>query len=109
LFRLNPELNKLNPSEIAFKKKDLKFLGWLMLRFFSAIKFIKYREYQMDDKELMISTTNFTIINTVLCWCGPLHEETLTQILLLIQVNDDLINHFVFSNRFYFRLCLEVY
>jgi UDP-N-acetylglucosamine--dolichyl-phosphate N-acetylglucosaminephosphotransferase len=91
LFRLNPDTNKLNPSEIEFKKKDLKFLGWCMLRFFSLTKFIKYREYKMNDNEIMIATTNFTIINTVLCWTGPLHEKTLTQILLFIQVNDDLI------------------
>jgi len=84
---LNPDSNKLNPSEIEFKKKDLKTLGWLMLRFFSATKFIKYREFKMDDNVVMIATTNFTIINTVLCWCGPLHEETLTKILLVIQVN----------------------
>ncbi|CAF1588952.1 unnamed protein product, partial [Adineta ricciae] len=84
--RLNPELNKLNPSEIEFKKKDLTIVGWLMLRFFSATKFIKYREYKKHDNQMMISTTNFTIINTVLCWCGPLHEETLTQILILIQI-----------------------
>jgi len=103
LFRLNAELNKLNPSEIQFKKKDLTFLGWLMLRFFSATKFIKYREYKMHDNQLMISTTNFTIINTVLCWSGPLHEETLTQILLLIQVNYYLIKSFFFvSNRILF-------
>ncbi len=89
---MNPELNKLNPSEIEFKKKDLKTLGWLMLRFFSATKFIKYREFKMDDNVVMIATTNFTIINTVLCWCGPLHEETLTKILLVIQVNFYLIN-----------------
>lgn len=34
----------------------------------------------------MITSTNFTIINTVLCWCGPLYEETLSRILMLIQV-----------------------
>ncbi|UJR36439.1 hypothetical protein I4U23_029162 [Adineta vaga] len=84
--RLNAEMNKLNPSEIEFKKKDLKTLGWLMLRFFSAIKLIKYREFKKYDNEIMIATTNFTIINTVLCWCGPLHEETLTRILMLIQI-----------------------
>jgi hypothetical protein len=81
-----------------------------MLRFFSATKFIKYREYKMNDNEIMISTTNFTIINTVLCWCGPLHEETLTYILLLLQVNYYLINHlFYFENISYFRLYLVVY
>lgn len=85
--RLNADLNKLNPSEIEFKKKDLKPLGWLILKFFSATKFIKYREYKMHDNEPMIATTNFTIINTVLCWSGPIHEETLTRVLLLIQVN----------------------
>ncbi|CAF0812468.1 unnamed protein product [Rotaria sp. Silwood1] len=84
--RLNIDLNKLNPSEIEFKKKDLKPLGWLMLRFFSAMKFIKYREYKMSDNEIMIATTNFTIINTVLCWSGPLYEGTLTQILIVIQI-----------------------
>ena len=86
VIRLNPELNKLKPSEIEFKKKDLTIVGWLMLRFFSATKFIRYREYKKHDNQMMISTTNFTIINTVLCWCGPLHEETLTRILILIQV-----------------------
>jgi UDP-N-acetylglucosamine--dolichyl-phosphate N-acetylglucosaminephosphotransferase len=97
-FRLNPELNKLNPSEVEFNKKDLKPLGWLMLRFFSITKFIRYREYKNTDDELMISTTNFTIINTVLCWCGPLHEETLTRILMLIQVCD--LTRRIIINRF---------
>ncbi|CAM4778810.1 unnamed protein product [Rotaria magnacalcarata] len=84
--RLDPELNKLNPSEVEFKKSDLKLLGWLMLRFFSMTKFIRYREYTNNDGERFISTTNFTIINTVLCWFGPLHEETLSRILILIQI-----------------------
>lgn len=83
---LDPKLNKLNPSEAVFKKRDLKTLGWLMLRFFSLTKFIRYREFENNDGEQMISTTNFTIINTVLCWLGPLHEETLSRILILIQV-----------------------
>ncbi|CAF5168365.1 unnamed protein product, partial [Rotaria magnacalcarata] len=84
---LDPELNKLNPSEVEFKKSDLKLLGWLMLRFFSMTKFIRYREYTNNDGERLISTTNFTIINTVLCWFGPLHEETLSRIIILIQVS----------------------
>ena len=84
--RLNPETNKLHPSEVEFKKKDLKLLGWLMLRFFSATKFIRYREFRNNDGEIMISSSNFTIINTVLCCLGPLHEATLSSILMLIQV-----------------------
>ncbi|CAF1262987.1 unnamed protein product [Adineta steineri] len=84
--RLDPDVNKLNPSIVEFKKKDLKLLGWLMLRFFSITKFIRYREFTNNDNEIMISTTNFTIINTVLCWCGPLHEATLSRILMLIQI-----------------------
>ena len=66
-----------------------------MLRFFSLIKFVRYREYKNNDDEVMISTTNFTIINTVLCWFGPLHEEKLARALLSIQVrmrNKDSIN-----------------
>jgi len=82
-------LNKLNPSEVDFKKKDLKTLGWLMLRICSITKFIRYREYKNNEGETMISTTNFTIINTVLCWCGPLNEGTLSAILMLIQVNSN--------------------
>jgi hypothetical protein len=93
-FRLDPELNKLRPSEVEFKKKDLKTLGWLMLRFFSITKFIRYREYTNNDNEIMITSTNFTIINTVLCWCGPLHEATLSTILLLIQVRKNIKNVF---------------
>lgn len=86
LRRLDPDSNKLNPSEVEFKRKDVKTLGWLMLRFFSLIKFIRYHEYTNNDNEKMIRSTNFTIINTVLCWCGPLREQTLSTILLLIQV-----------------------
>lgn len=86
IFRLDPKLDKLNPSEVEFKKSDLKTLGWLMLRFFSMTKFIRYREYTKDDQR-MIVTTNFTIINTVLCWLGPLNEGTLSLILILIQVS----------------------
>lgn len=84
--RLDPELNKLNPSEVDFKKKDLKPLGWLMLRFFSIIKLIRYREYKNNEGEIMITTTNFTIINSVLCWFGPLNEGTLSSVLMLIQI-----------------------
>ena len=94
-FRLNLELNKLNPSEVEFKKSDLKLLGWLMLRFFSIIQLIRYRKYVNNDGECMISTTNFTIINTILCWLGPLNEKTLTQILLVIQVSNIILLRFL--------------
>ena len=55
-------------------------------------KFIRYREYRMNDDEIIIATTNFIIINTVLCLTGPLHEQTLTLILLLIQVSENFLN-----------------
>lgn len=84
--RLNPQTGKLEPSTVEFKKKDLSKLAFLMLRFFSLTKFIKYRETTNNDNEKMIISSNFTIINTLLCWFGPMYEGTLTTLLLFVQV-----------------------
>ncbi|CAF1430149.1 unnamed protein product, partial [Didymodactylos carnosus] len=84
--RLDPSANVLRPSRVDFRKNELKPLGLFMLKFFSIIKMIQYEEtINQDTKEIMISSTNFTIINTALCWCGPLHEEKLTKLLMGVQ------------------------
>lgn len=78
-----------------------------MLRFFSLIKLIRYTETKNNDDETMITSTNFTIINTVLCWFGPLHEGKLAAILITIQVR--YLNSSNWKESFSICLCFRLF
>ena len=85
LNRLNPETGKLGMSHSVFKKSDIRPLGKLILSVFSLLRLVQVEDGVGEDKKSM-RVNNFTLINFVIKMLGPLHERTLTTIMLGIQV-----------------------
>jgi UDP-N-acetylglucosamine--dolichyl-phosphate N-acetylglucosaminephosphotransferase len=83
--RYNAETDKIGMSMSVFKKKDIKFLGRLILAIFSTFRLIHYREFE-EKGEAHIECNNLTLINFCLKTFGPMHERTLTLLLMCIQV-----------------------
>lgn len=73
-------------SYTEFKTSDLRPLGKLVLSVFSLLRLVQVETGVGEDKKFT-RVNNFTIINFVIKMLGPLHERTLTTIMLLIQVS----------------------
>ena len=84
--RFNPATGKLGMSYAVFKMSDLRPLGKLMLSVFSLLRLVQVETGVGEDKK-STRVNNFTLINFVIKVLGPLHERTLTVIMLLIQVS----------------------
>lgn len=78
--KFNSKTDRLEISVTKFKYCELSFLGKFMVNIFRIFKVISWRE-----KDGYVTTNNFTLINLVLLFFGPLHEEKLTIILIAIQ------------------------
>lgn len=79
-----PKLNKqgkLEASQAIFNKSELTLLGLFILKVFSMFKLVQMKE---DGK--VVQVNNLTVINLILIWVGPLHEATLTIVLLCLQI-----------------------
>lgn len=84
-YRFNPETGKLGMSYAVFKTSDLRPLGKFILSVFSLLRLVQVETGVGEDKK-STRVNNFTLINFVIKILGPLHERTLTTIMLLIQV-----------------------
>ena len=91
LNRFNPETGKLGMSYAIFKMSDLHPLGKLILSVFSLLRLVQVETGVGEDKKFA-RVNNFTLINFVIKLLGPVHERTLTTIMLLIQVSLKAIN-----------------
>lgn len=83
--RYNPETDKLEQSFTRFRPSDLSFLGWVVLQLFVLLRLVTYRELSDKDGDF-VECSNMTIINLAIKICGPTHERTLTNRLLLVQI-----------------------
>nr|CAD7427595.1 unnamed protein product [Timema monikensis] len=83
--RYNSKTNLLEMSTTGFKVSDLNVLGRFFIRVFKVLRIVHLKEGTGEKKEY-VECNNLTLINFVLLWRGPTHEETLVQILLIIQV-----------------------
>lgn len=83
--KFNETTNKLEISTSTFKESDLGFLGRLCITVLSRCKVLNVRRNVGEDGASM-EINNMTLINFVILMLGPLHERTVTSILLLIQV-----------------------
>lgn len=72
---------KLEASQVVFSKSELTSLGSFILKIFSMFKLV-----QMKEEGKVVHVNNLTVINLILIWVGPLHEATLTIVLLCFQV-----------------------
>ena len=68
-------------STVAFKASELKPLGHLALSVFDQLKIISLKR----TKDV-IEVNNLTLINFVLKVFGPMHEQTLTIVILSFQI-----------------------
>ena len=72
-------------SYSVFKISDLHPLGKLILSVFSLLRLVTVEEGVGEDKK-STRVNNLTLINFVIKVLGPLHERTLTIIIMGIQV-----------------------
>lgn len=80
--RFNPETGLLEPSRVYFKPNPCKIQA-ILLHTMSLFKLI-HLEYDPKTGKIT-SASNMTLINLVLTWTGPLREDKLAIVLLLIQ------------------------
>lgn len=79
--KFNSKKDKLEMSVTVFKYSEINVLGRFILQLFRIFRLIHWQE-----KDDYVITNNFTLINLVLLYLGPLHEAKLTTILVSIQV-----------------------
>lgn len=73
-------------SYATFKMSDLPSLGKLILSVFRRLRLVQM-ETGVGEDNASTRVNNFTLINFVIKVLGPVHERTLTTIILLIQVS----------------------
>ncbi|KHJ83617.1 glycosyltransferase, group 4 family [Oesophagostomum dentatum] len=95
--KFDPDTDTVNMSMAEFKESDLKPHGKITLALFSSFGLLHSRTFEKDG-ERWREINNLTILNLVLKFAGPLHERTLTYVLLSIQIICSL---FAFFVRFY--------
>lgn len=79
--KFNSKSNKLEISTTKFRHSEVNVLGRFIIFLLKTFKLIAWHE-----KDGYVTTNNFTLINLVLLYFGPLHEEKLTIILIVIQI-----------------------
>lgn len=79
--KFNSKTDVLEMSVTVFRYSEINFLGRFILKIFKIFKLIQWQE-----KDGYVMTNNFTLINLVLLYLGPLHEAKLTSILVALQV-----------------------
>lgn len=79
--KYNAETDQLDCSLVKFQYSKLGLMGRFFIKLFKFLKLVKWHE-----KDGYVTTNNFTLINLVLLYLGPMHEAKLTTILILIQI-----------------------
>ncbi|XP_071842308.1 UDP-N-acetylglucosamine--dolichyl-phosphate N-acetylglucosaminephosphotransferase-like isoform X1 [Apostichopus japonicus] len=92
--RYNSKTDKLSMSYTKFKMKDLNILGKTFFKLYWILGLINVRQGVGEDREY-VECSNFTIINLMLRIFGPLHEQTLTIILMVIQIIGSCVAFFI--------------
>ncbi|XP_066154332.1 UDP-N-acetylglucosamine--dolichyl-phosphate N-acetylglucosaminephosphotransferase [Euwallacea fornicatus] len=79
--KFNSRSDKMECSTTVFKYAELSTLGKFTLNLFRVLRLIRW-----EEKEGVVVTNNFTLINLILLYFGPMHEAKLTTVLLAVQV-----------------------
>ncbi|GAB0094487.1 hypothetical protein DMENIID0001_097930 [Sergentomyia squamirostris] len=79
--KYNPSTDKLEVSQTIFRYSELHPLGKIAVSIFRHLRLIKW-----DEKDSIVTTNNFTLINFVILKLGPLREDQVTWILMIFQV-----------------------
>jgi len=78
----------LYPSTVTFTKPPSTLLT-IILKFLSLFKMVQLT--YSSDKTTIIKSTNLTLLCLILCWFGPMKEESLTKSIMGVQVLGSLI------------------
>ncbi|XP_076339158.1 alg7 dolichyl-phosphate N-acetylglucosaminephosphotransferase isoform X1 [Tachypleus tridentatus] len=83
--KYNKDTDHVEMSCVLFKSNQLHPVGAMFLCMFHWLGLVHYRQGLGEDGKYS-ECTNFTLVNFVLKVMGPLHERTVTVILLALQV-----------------------
>ncbi|XP_039273744.2 UDP-N-acetylglucosamine--dolichyl-phosphate N-acetylglucosaminephosphotransferase-like [Styela clava] len=83
--RYDAELGKVNMSYAKFKPTEIKPLGSLFLNICETFGLVRVVRNTGEDGSY-IECNNLTLVNFFLKFLGPMHERTLTVLLLLFQI-----------------------
>ncbi|ANZ75373.1 BA75_02427T0 [Komagataella pastoris] len=93
--RFNQEDNMMYPSHAVFKKRLPKLIekGMLILEALGLLEVVEEEMKNDNGTEIVIKEcSNFTLINLVLVWFGPMREDKLCFVILLLQFSIGLIS-----------------
>ncbi|XP_064397262.1 UDP-N-acetylglucosamine--dolichyl-phosphate N-acetylglucosaminephosphotransferase-like [Halichondria panicea] len=93
--KFHPPSNKLGMSYAEFHSSELSILGAAILKLLSMLKLVSMETIKSGEGKGKIRVNNLTLINFVLMCIGPVHEATLTTIMLGIQVLGSVIAFFI--------------
>lgn len=79
--KYDPETDLLSTSKTTFKIDELNTLGKICYHIFKNLKMI-----QVEEKDGVVTSNNFTIINFAIIIFGPIHERKLNYILMGFQI-----------------------
>uniref|UniRef100_A0A1L8E1U2 UDP-N-acetylglucosamine--dolichyl-phosphate N-acetylglucosaminephosphotransferase n=1 Tax=Nyssomyia neivai TaxID=330878 RepID=A0A1L8E1U2_9DIPT len=79
--KYDASMDKLTVSETTFRYSELHPFGKIAVTIFKHLRLIKWNE-----KDSIVRTNNFTLINFVILKCGPMREDRVTWILMGFQV-----------------------
>lgn len=80
--KYNADTNLLESSKTQFKVSELNAIGKLCVQLFRTLRLIEWTE----TTDGVVTTNNFTLINFLIVLLGPVHEGSLTNRLVGIQV-----------------------
>lgn len=86
LSRFHPLTNKLGMSYAVFRLADISSLGVIILKLLSMLRLVTMETIQTGEDKGKVRVNNLTLINFVLKVIGPVHEATLTTVMLALQV-----------------------
>ncbi|CAD5224084.1 unnamed protein product [Bursaphelenchus okinawaensis] len=83
--KFDEKTQQLNMSRAEFKASDIKVLGHLVIKLFTTLCILDYKEFEKDG-EKWLSVSNMTILNLLLKFHGPMREYELNNLFLRYQV-----------------------
>ncbi|XP_063722997.1 UDP-N-acetylglucosamine--dolichyl-phosphate N-acetylglucosaminephosphotransferase-like [Symsagittifera roscoffensis] len=83
--RYDPDIDKSHASETQFKSKDLKAISSLVIFILKTCRLLKVKESTVDGEKWM-TCNNMTLNNLVLIHSGPMREDKLCIVILVLQV-----------------------
>ena len=84
--KFSKDTNTVSMSIAHFPKSQLKPLGSLALSILQTFGLVHITTIREEGQEDVVECNNLTLINFILKLLGPMHEQTLTVFLLVLQV-----------------------